>query len=384
MALRDDGLDYRNDACAACDGYYGPSFSLPVCGTCHAFLYPDHPALPEDSLLLAEKDDSGDSGTEEPTEFFDYKSRRNQVAYVQQVVPPKTDKLAEKIAALTSPREKDKVADGLVDSLPPEVLLVVFSYLNDISLYNVSRVCRRWRHLLAAETTQEQWRRHTEARWPLFKPFYRITCWRRLFSKLLESTPCLLCLEQMSDQVAYQLDSPQEESKWRCNRLRNELKTLKQDPPEGIEATPLDRACCHWQASIMGPRESPYEGGKFHVYLQIPDGYPMRPPVVRFLTKIFHPNISRHGDVGIDSIHHNWTLALTISKVLISIQSLLTDPYTQVCMEREIGTLYERDKSAFEETARDWTWKHAMHDAFMPTTADFWATVMSAGRQHVE
>lgn len=56
----------------------------------------------------------------------------------------------------------------------------------------------------------------------------------------------------------------------------------------------------------------------------------MYPPVVRFLTKILHPNVSRHGDVGIDSIHHNWSLALTISKVLISVQSLLTDPYTKV------------------------------------------------------
>lgn len=60
----------------------------------------------------------------------------------------------------------------------------------------------------------------------------------------------------------------------------------------------------------------------------------MSPPVVRFLTRILHPNISRHGDVGIDSVHHNWSLALTISKVLISIQSLLTDPYTAVSYAR--------------------------------------------------
>lgn len=61
--------------------------------------------------------------------------------------------------------------------------------------------------------------------------------------------------------------------------------------------------------------------------------YPMCPPVVRFLTKIFHPNISRHGDVGIDSIHYNWSLALTLSKVLISVQSLLTDPYCEVKLQ---------------------------------------------------
>lgn len=56
----------------------------------------------------------------------------------------------------------------------------------------------------------------------------------------------------------------------------------------------------------------------------------MNPPVVRFLTKIIHPNVSRHGDVGIDIIQHNWSLVLTISKLLLSVQSLLTDPFTEV------------------------------------------------------
>ena len=105
---------------------------------------------------------------------------------------------------------------------------------------------------------------------------------------------------------------------------------LRADPPEGIEAEPLDQKCCHWQATITGPVGSPYEGGLFYLYVQVPYSYPMCPPVVRFLTRIFHPNVSRHGDVGIDSIQHNWSLALTISKVLISVQSLLTDPYCEV------------------------------------------------------
>ena len=94
--------------------------------------------------------------------------------------------------------------------------------------------------------------------------------------------------------------------------------------------------------------------------------YPMRPPVVRFITKIFHPNISCHGDVGLDSIHHNWSLALTISKVLISIQSLLTDPFCYVCMAPEIGSLYQRNRNEFDRIAKLWTWKYAMHDFLMP------------------
>lgn len=98
--------------------------------------------------------------------------------------------------------------------------------------------------------------------------------------------------------------------------------------------------------------------------------YPMRPPKVRFITKIFHPNISRHGDVGLDSIHHNWSLALTISKVLISIQSLLTDPYCRVCMEPSIGTLYQQNREDFDRISRLWTWKYAMHDFLMPMHID--------------
>lgn len=96
----------------------------------------------------------------------------------------------------------------------------------------------------------------------------------------------------------------------------------------------------------------------------------MRPPVVRFITKIFHPNISRHGDIGLDSIHHNWSLALTISKVLISIQSLLTDPYWYVCMEPDIGHLYRHNIAEFNRIAQLWTWRYAMHDFIMPTVCN--------------
>jgi len=92
----------------------------------------------------------------------------------------------------------------------------------------------------------------------------------------------------------------------------------------------------------------------------------MQPPVVRFVTKVFHPNISRHGDVGLDSIHHNWSLALTISKVLLSIQSLLTDPFWYVCMEPAIGRMYRDNVHEFNRVARLWTWKYAMLDYLKP------------------
>lgn len=57
--------------------------------------------------------------------------------------------------------------------------------------------------------------------------------------------------------------------------------------------------------------------------------YLLDPPIVKSVTKIFDPNVSRYGDIGTDLIH-NWSLALIIGKLLLLIQSLLTDPFCNV------------------------------------------------------
>lgn len=88
----------------------------------------------------------------------------------------------------------------------------------------------------------------------------------------------------------------------------------------------------------------------------------MSPPHVRFLTRIIHPNVSRHGDVGIDIIQHNWSISITISKLLLSVQSLLTDPCPDPCMETEIGRLYKHENEKFNALAKRWTWKYAMKE----------------------
>jgi len=88
--------------------------------------------------------------------------------------------------------------------------------------------------------------------------------------------------------------------------------------------------------------------------------YPLLPPSIKFQTKIFHPNISRHGDIGIDCLGISaWTQTMTIAKVLLSIQSLFMDPYTFVCMEPSIGKLYQLDREAYFKVARKWTLKYA-------------------------
>ncbi|KAL7647339.1 UNVERIFIED_CONTAM: hypothetical protein RMT77_000934 [Armadillidium vulgare] len=247
-----------------------------------------------------------------------------------------------------------------IHSIPPEVLLVVFQFLDEISLWSVGQVCRCWSQLV--NSFAHQWKLFIQRRWPLFNPIYNVTNWHKVFTNLIESAPCQLCLFRMPYNT---IPAPHEDS-WRRKRLSNERRTLRKDPPEGINAFPLDKMALHWQATIRGPAGSPYQGGTFFLYIQIPSNYPLSPPLVRFITRIFHPNVSRHGDIGIDSIQHNWSVAITISKVLVSIQSLLTDPYTKVCMEPRIGEMYDNNRPQFERIAKAWTWCYAMHDALDP------------------
>ncbi|XP_060805773.1 uncharacterized protein LOC106132759 [Amyelois transitella] len=412
----EEPLDFQfvNSTCYVCNGYYGPSFGEPVCVTCHTFLYPDFPSYLPTSYFYSEKTDDGDSGNDEPTDM-NYSSGRiprnfcplptwwyhpitnseNEMspddpmrpslsglgpcsirsnvpgfAYTfrapvmpeyrpgHQGPPPPHPSLMRSLQALSTPRPPDNLAPGVVEDLPSEVLLCIFSYLDDLSLSACACTCARWWGLVRAHVSPARWAAFTAKRWPLFCPHLVNIDWHKKYQSLVDSSLCRNCLVQM----CVQAPPVGEENAWRRNRLRNELKMLRNDPPEGIAATPMDPKSCHWQASITGPVGSPYEGGIFYLYVQVTYAYPMNPPVVRFLTRILHPNVSRHGDVGIDSMHHNWSLALTISKLLISIQSLLTDPYTAVCMEPEVGEMYARNRPRFEALARRWTWRYAMLD----------------------
>merc|ERR1711861_97951 len=82
----------------------------------------------------------------------------------------------------------------------------------------------------------------------------------------------------------------------------------------------------NWQATIMGPPDSAYEGGIFFLNINFPSDYPFKPPKVTFTTKIYHCNVNSNGSICLDILQSQWSPALTVSKVLLSVCSLLTDP----------------------------------------------------------
>ncbi|KAJ4975685.1 hypothetical protein NE237_000791 [Protea cynaroides] len=143
-------------------------------------------------------------------------------------------------------------------------------------------------------------------------------------------------------------------------RIQKELKDLQKDPPTSCSAGPVAEDMFHWQATIMGPADSPFAGGVFLVTIHFPPDYPFKPPKVAFRTKVFHPNINSNGSICLDILKEQWSPALTISKVLLSICSLLTDPNPDDPLVPEIAHMYKTDRAKYETTARAWTQKYAM------------------------
>ena len=142
-------------------------------------------------------------------------------------------------------------------------------------------------------------------------------------------------------------------------RIQKELLDLQKDPPANCSAGPVENDQFHWQATIVGPDDSPYSGGVFFLNIHFPTDYPFRPPKINFTTKIYHPNINANGSICLDILKDQWSPALTISKVLLSISSLLTDANPDDPLVPEIAQLYKTNKAKFEATAREWTKKYA-------------------------
>lgn len=143
-------------------------------------------------------------------------------------------------------------------------------------------------------------------------------------------------------------------------RIKREYQDIGRDPPSNCSAGPQQDDLFHWTATIMGPPDSPYAGGVFFLTIHFPTDYPFKPPKVTFTTKIYHPNISANGSICLDILREQWSPALTLSKVLLSICSLLTDPNPDDPLVPEIAQTYKNDKERYKSTAKEWTRKYAM------------------------
>jgi len=146
-------------------------------------------------------------------------------------------------------------------------------------------------------------------------------------------------------------------------RINKELMDFTKDPPASCSAAPIEDDMFHWTATIMGPKDSPYEKGVFVLDIHFPESYPFKPPKVTFTTKIYHCNVNGNGNICLDILNAQWSPALTISKVLLSIASLLTDPNPDDPLVPEIANLLKSDQAKHDELAAEWVSKYALDHA---------------------
>lgn len=153
------------------------------------------------------------------------------------------------------------------------------------------------------------------------------------------------------------------------------LQDCKNDKTSNIRISLIDESPFHLKGSFPGPAETPYEGGHFEVVslvhisrmamppqsasrqdIVIPDSYPFQPVKMKFITKVYHPNVSSaSGAICLDILKDAWSPVLTLKSTLISLQSLLCSPEPNDPQDAEVAKHYTTSKGSFDETARYWT-----------------------------
>lgn len=146
-------------------------------------------------------------------------------------------------------------------------------------------------------------------------------------------------------------------------RLEKELGDMREkntsDSP--VTADAISDNIQQWRGRIIGPEETPYHKGEYYISIDIPDDYPYTPPKMKFITKIWHPNISSQtGAICLDVLGKEWSPALSIRTALLSIQALLAAPEPSDPQDAEVAKMYKENKPLFEQTARQWTDMYAL------------------------
>ena len=139
-------------------------------------------------------------------------------------------------------------------------------------------------------------------------------------------------------------------------RLLRDFRNLQSEsgnePSQGFTAAPEADDILKWNAVIFGPSETDWDDGVFKLTMEFPDDYPHSPPQVKFVTQIFHPNVYKNGTICLDILQRNWSSANDVSSVLVSIQSLLTDPNPQSPANTEAARLYTENRPEYVRRVR--------------------------------
>ena len=147
-------------------------------------------------------------------------------------------------------------------------------------------------------------------------------------------------------------------------RILRELKDIQaqkhNDCPIRIELVD-DSNLTDLRGFITGPKDTPYQHGTFCLSIKLPNEYPFHGPRIKFLTKIWHPNVNTtSGAICFNNLEKQWASAMTLQTVLITVQSLLSECELDETQEPTVARQLVNDFDLFERTARYWTHFFAM------------------------
>lgn len=135
-------------------------------------------------------------------------------------------------------------------------------------------------------------------------------------------------------------------------RLAIEYKKLLKDNPAGIIVAPNQADSLQWNCMILGPEKTIWDGARICMTMSFTTEYPMKPPIVRFRNKMYHPNIYADGSICIDILQSQWSPCMNMQSVLISIQSLLTDPNPSSPANSDAASNYQRNREGYNEQVK--------------------------------
>lgn len=143
-------------------------------------------------------------------------------------------------------------------------------------------------------------------------------------------------------------------------RLTRELQELQKQNLDWCSAGPADDDIFHWNAMVRGPEDTPYQGGVFNLDIAFPTEYPFKAPKVKFLTRIYHPNVKTDsGEICNDILNETWAPTLNLVDVLNIIRQMMREPSGASPLEPEIARQLDENAAAFRETAAKWTADYA-------------------------
>ncbi|GMH94704.1 hypothetical protein TrST_g5803 [Triparma strigata] len=145
------------------------------------------------------------------------------------------------------------------------------------------------------------------------------------------------------------------------SRLRADLKPFLTSPPPGCHLSQDPDNILKLNGSITGPEGTPFEGGAFMISIELSNRYPFTPPKLRFLTKIYHPNISPSGLTCLSTLKSRpsgtWSPAISLYSLMTTVRVLISEPEWDDILENDVYEDYKR--GGWEGKAKEWTRRYA-------------------------